>query len=394
MGRAARAVARALRETLLTIAALGGAACIVLVILAFAGGYSLVMFKTGSMSPTIPAGSVALVREIPAGEVSVGDVLTVDRPGSLPVTHRVTSVAAGPSAAERVITMRGDANDVEDPLPYTIERGRVVVGSVPHLAHVIVWFGSPWVLGGITVGAALLVTWAFWPRDPAPAEPRRPKRGRRRAAAAGAIAVLIGILLPWAPGRAAPATAVEPDSTRDALTLHSDLPEGGPHPLDAELPLHWHLHADATAAPSGGELTLTIEGRGDPLVGVAAEVRSCDDPWSAGECPSGERLLRSAVPIAVDGAPSELLRTPTPVRAHLRIALTARPDAEAGGDEQIELTVRASAAGEHRETGTGELPVTGSGPAGLALAPAAILIGLGAALVAHRRRGRRREGER
>lgn len=162
--RGARAVGRGLRETLLTLAALGGAICIVLVILAYTGGYSLIMFKTGSMSPTIPAGSVALVQRMPASEIVIGDVTTVDRLGELPITHRVTSVLDGTTAAQRVITMKGDANEAEDPAPYTVEEVRIVRGSVPHLANVIVWFGNPLVLGGITIGASLLVVWAFWPR--------------------------------------------------------------------------------------------------------------------------------------------------------------------------------------------------------------------------------------
>lgn len=164
--RTLRTIGRVLRESLLTIAAIGGAACIVLAIIAFVGGYSLMMFKTGSMSPTIPAGSVALVQQVPAAEIAVGDIVTVDRVGALPVTHRVTSVSAGSDAAERVITMRGDANDVDDSLPYAVTEVRTVIGSVPHLAHVIVWFGNPWVLGALTIGAAALVTWAFWPRAP------------------------------------------------------------------------------------------------------------------------------------------------------------------------------------------------------------------------------------
>lgn len=163
--RIRRVVGQVIREAPLSIAALGGAVCIVLTVLAFTGGYSLIMFKTGSMSPTIPAGSVALVREIPASEVAMGDVLTVDRPQKLPVTHRVIGIARGSSPDERIVTMRGDANEVADPAPYAIERGRVVLGSVPRLAPVIVWFGNPWVLGAITLGAAVLVTWAFWPRD-------------------------------------------------------------------------------------------------------------------------------------------------------------------------------------------------------------------------------------
>lgn len=164
IARGTRAVGRGLREVLLTLAALGGVVCIVLVIMAFAGGYTLIMFKTGSMSPTIPAGSVALVQKISASDVVVGDVVTVDRKDALPITHRVTSVKPGPVASQRVITMKGDANPTEDPAPYTVADVRIVRGSLPNLAFVIVWFGSPWVLGGITIGASLLVVWAFWPR--------------------------------------------------------------------------------------------------------------------------------------------------------------------------------------------------------------------------------------
>jgi len=163
IARTARAVGRGAREVLLTAAALGGVICIVLVILAYTGGYSLIMFKTGSMTPTIPAGSVALVQKIPAAEVAVGDVVTVDRDGALPITHRV--IAVEPAAGGTwTIRMKGDANDVEDPDPYTVSDVRIVRGSVPNLAYVVVWFGSPWVLGGVTLGASLLVVWAFWPR--------------------------------------------------------------------------------------------------------------------------------------------------------------------------------------------------------------------------------------
>lgn len=174
IARGARAVGRGLRELLLTLAALGGVVCIVLVILAYTGGFSLIMFKTGSMTPTIPAGSVALVQSIPASEIEVGDVVTVDRPGDLPITHRVTDVRPG-AGDERVITMKGDANEVADPAPYAVSEVRIVRGSVPGLARVIVWFGSPWVLGGITIAASLLVVWAFWPR--ARAGEREPEGG-------------------------------------------------------------------------------------------------------------------------------------------------------------------------------------------------------------------------
>ncbi len=42
---------------------------------------------TGSMSPTIPAGSVVVTERVPAAAVRAGDVVTVPRAGAaLPVT--------------------------------------------------------------------------------------------------------------------------------------------------------------------------------------------------------------------------------------------------------------------------------------------------------------------
>ena len=66
--------------------------------------------------------------------------------------------------------MKGDANEQEDPHPYTVETVRTVLFSIPGLANVIVWFGDPMVLGGMTIAAALLVGWAFWPRAEKPRE--------------------------------------------------------------------------------------------------------------------------------------------------------------------------------------------------------------------------------
>ncbi|MCI1019287.1 signal peptidase I [Microbacterium sp. C5A9] len=164
--RRRRGVGRALADVALWIAAVAGVACMVLVILALTANITLIMFRTGSMSPTIPAGSVAVVQRVPASDIRVGDVVTVDRAGDLPVTHRVTSVAAGADEAERIITMRGDANADDDPFPYPVSSVRVVLFSVPGIATVIAGLGDPLVLGGLTVGATVLVVWAFWPRAP------------------------------------------------------------------------------------------------------------------------------------------------------------------------------------------------------------------------------------
>jgi signal peptidase len=165
-GRAARSRAGSvIADVLLWVAALAGVICIVLVILAFTAQITLIMFRTGSMSPTIPAGSVAVVQRIPADQIAVGDVVTVDRPGELPVTHRVTSITPGSGVQERTITMRGDANAGDDPFPYPVTRVRLVLFSVPGIATLIVGMGDPLVLGGLTAAATGLVVWAFWPRS-------------------------------------------------------------------------------------------------------------------------------------------------------------------------------------------------------------------------------------
>ncbi|MGO4431815.1 signal peptidase I [Paenarthrobacter sp. RAF9] len=153
-----------LREAVLNVAAAGGAVCILAVVCALLFNITLIMFKTGSMAPTIPAGSVAVVREIPAGEINVGDVVTVDRPGKLPITHRVQSVAPAGGNAQ-AISMKGDANSEPDPAPYVVERVGLVLWSVPGLARPVAAAANPVVLGATTVAVSALVTWVLWPRD-------------------------------------------------------------------------------------------------------------------------------------------------------------------------------------------------------------------------------------
>ena len=155
---------RVIADVLLWIAAAGGVVCIVLVVLAFTAQITLIMFSTGSMSPTITAGSVAVVQRVPAADIAIGDIVTVDRVDELPITHRVTSVEPGAAADERIITMRGDANAEEDPFPYTVTSVRIVLFSIPGIATVIVGMGNPYVLGALTLAATALVVWAFWPR--------------------------------------------------------------------------------------------------------------------------------------------------------------------------------------------------------------------------------------
>lgn len=170
---AARAAAIT-RTALLNVAAALGSVCIVLVVLALVFQITLIMFKTGSMSPTIPTGSLAVVRQIPAQEAKVGQVVTVDRKGELPITHRVVSTHPGTDGTT-VLTLKGDANPTVDPSPYTVRTVRLVVWSMPGLAYVVVWLGNPFVLGALTLAVAALIVWVLWPRD---GDQRHPRHAR------------------------------------------------------------------------------------------------------------------------------------------------------------------------------------------------------------------------
>jgi len=157
-----RRVAARVGDALMAVAAAGGVVCVLLVVAAVSLHVTLIMFKTGSMAPTIPAGSLAVVRQIPASQIHVGEVVTVDRPGELPVSHRVVSVTG--TGAQRTIVLKGDANQEPDVSPYTVTHVRRVVWSAPGAARAVVWVARPQVMGVVVLAVAALVTWSFWPR--------------------------------------------------------------------------------------------------------------------------------------------------------------------------------------------------------------------------------------
>ena len=108
---------------------------------------------------------VAGVHRIPAADARVGEVVTVDRPGALPVTHRVVSatVPDGSKPGWARLVLKGDANRAVDPDPYDVGTVRTVLWSAPGLAYVVAWLGHPAVIGVLTLLVAGLVAWTFWP---------------------------------------------------------------------------------------------------------------------------------------------------------------------------------------------------------------------------------------
>lgn len=76
--------------------------------------YQALIVRSGSMSPTIPTGSVVFYTKIPSAKVKVGDVIAFSKPGdpTEKVTHRVYQI--GHSATGEYFTTKGDANGTPD----------------------------------------------------------------------------------------------------------------------------------------------------------------------------------------------------------------------------------------------------------------------------------------
>lgn len=89
---------------------------------------------SGSMEPTIPTGSLVIVRD--TGSYEVGDVLTVlpSGPNQKTITHRVDSIQTNEESGVTGYWLKGDANENVD--REIISEGRVVGEVTFHVPYV------------------------------------------------------------------------------------------------------------------------------------------------------------------------------------------------------------------------------------------------------------------
>lgn len=142
-GRATTAAARRtggrrlLRSSLTILAVLSGA----LLAAAVAGPrlfpFQAVSIRSGSMRPTLPVGSLVLLRRVDPMTLHVGDVITFHPPlePDRYVTHRIVGIRT--SRDGRAFVTKGDANGADDGwyVP-AAGPGWRVVGSIPRLGYV------------------------------------------------------------------------------------------------------------------------------------------------------------------------------------------------------------------------------------------------------------------
>lgn len=153
-------------------------------------GFRPVVITTGSMAPAIPAGSLVVVKDRPPMAVAPGDVIVMDREDSLTITHRVVDVLS--EAGGRAAVTRGDANDTDDPLPYSLDRPTpVVVQVVPGAGRVVSLARHPvaWVLLAL-VALGWLVRRRPAPSPSPPAADGDNRRARRPSEVVGVMALL------------------------------------------------------------------------------------------------------------------------------------------------------------------------------------------------------------
>lgn len=150
------------RELALTIGAVAGLICVLAAAASMLFGIKPLVFRSGSMSPEITTGSLALARTVPATDLVVGDVVSVVNSQGTRITHRVYDFEsqAGNSVA---VTLKGDANTQPDTEPYLITEADRIFFSVGGLGYAVEWLSSPLAifLGGAMVGGLVMV--AFRP---------------------------------------------------------------------------------------------------------------------------------------------------------------------------------------------------------------------------------------
>jgi signal peptidase len=124
---------------------------------------------TSSMEPTMPPGTLVIVRHVDPASINAGDAITFQIRSGKPdvATHRVVALVRGPDGGPAFVT-QGDANPNADP---TIVRAAQVKGAVwyavPELGRVATWLtpAQRSTLLGLVIGFLLLYAVTMFARS-------------------------------------------------------------------------------------------------------------------------------------------------------------------------------------------------------------------------------------
>ncbi|MFV9432141.1 S24/S26 family peptidase [Rhodococcus pyridinivorans] len=150
---------------MLTVGAVIGGLCILATVASVLFGLTPLIFRSGSMSPAIPSGSLAIARTLPASELRIGDVVSVINDQGSRITHRIVDVEsfAGNTA---LLRLQGDANPEPDPRSYGVSSAERVLFHVDGLGYVAAWLRTVPGLIMLAILAAALIRIAVRPDAP------------------------------------------------------------------------------------------------------------------------------------------------------------------------------------------------------------------------------------
>lgn len=181
-------VLRRIAGWLLTFGAVLGAVSLLLIAIGPLLGVRPLLFQSGSMSPAIETGDIAIARYVDSAELEVGDIVSVPTgQGDARVAHRIVDLRRDGSKAS--LTLRGDANETPDAQPHVVEGADRVVFVVPWAGHLVAAMTSHIgiFLSGLAAGGLLLLVVRGRRDDDRPAGGSG--GGRRRRASRSAIVV-------------------------------------------------------------------------------------------------------------------------------------------------------------------------------------------------------------
>ena len=152
------------RSTPIAIAAVLGFLCIAATAALVVLDLIPIVVRSDSMSPEINRGDLVIARDASAGDVEVGDIISVESRAGVRITHRVATVV--PFGSSIQFTLKGDANAVPDAQVYNETSIDKVLWSVPKLGYPLgVAVGPIGILiGGLLVAALAYVVSGPWRR--------------------------------------------------------------------------------------------------------------------------------------------------------------------------------------------------------------------------------------
>lgn len=201
------------RSLLLTAGAVVGSLCLLVALAGLVAGVKPLLFRSGSMSPRIPVGSLALARPVDAADLRDGDVVSVIASDGTRVTHRIVDI--GGTGTTRTLTLQGDTNPTPDPETYPVRRADRVFWSLPLVGYAVAFLGSRpglFLLGGLMFALLVVILHRDGPRD-------RPRGGKRKAVGAAAPLVALAITATQTTGTSA--------AFADSASLQSGTVAGG-----------------------------------------------------------------------------------------------------------------------------------------------------------------------